>query len=131
MSFSRTRCSRLAIGRGPPRDRRTVETKRDELAASPRAYESFAERHGPTVLLIAGILLILSAIAAVFTGHQLIACGMSTIGLIAIAMAAMLSRMEGDFSLLGLSGSLRPSGDKGDVTSKSKTLDDVDGPADA
>jgi len=81
--------------------------------------------------LIAGIALILAAIAAVFTGHQWIAGGMSTTGLIAIAMAAMLSRMEGKFNLLGLSGSLRPPGDKGDVASELKTADDVDGPADA
>lgn len=81
--------------------------------------------------MIAGILLILSAIAAVFTGHQWIAGGMSTTGLIAIAMAAMLSRMEGKFNLLGLSGSLRPPGDNGNAASESKTLDDVDGPADA
>jgi hypothetical protein len=81
--------------------------------------------------LIAGILLILSAIAAVFTGHQWIAGGMSTTGLIAIAMAAMMSRMEGKFSLLGLSGSLRPPANKGDAASELKRFDDVDdGPAD-
>jgi hypothetical protein len=70
---------------------------------------SFAERHGPTFLLAAGILLILAGIAAVFTGHQLIAGGMWTTGLLAVAIAAMMSRMEGKFTLLGLSGNLKTS----------------------
>ena len=67
----------------------------------------FAERHGPTVLLSVGVGLILAAIAAVFTNHQLIAGGMSTTGMVAIVVAAILGRMEGPFKLLFLSGSLR------------------------
>ncbi len=58
----------------------------------------------------------MAGIVAVFTGHQWIAGGMWTAGLLAVTMAAVLSRMEGPFSLLGLSGNLRrPSGGKADA----------------
>jgi hypothetical protein len=92
--------------------------------------ESFAEVYGPTVLLVAGILLVAAAIAAVFTGHQWTAGGMVVPGLVAIAMAAMLSRMEGKFTLFGLSGSLRPRDRRGSRP-EVEAFDDIDGPAGA
>jgi hypothetical protein len=78
----------------------------DQSSSTSSVTPGFAERHGPTVLLFVGVCLILAAIAAVFTNHQLIAGGMSTTGVVAIITAAVLSRMVGPFKLLGLSGSL-------------------------
>lgn len=95
------------------RDTRDGEGDPGQIANQP-ANAGFAEQHGPTVLMIAGAVLIAAAVAAVFTGHQWIAGGMWTTGLIAVAMAAMLSRMEGKFRLFGLSGSLRKANDGND-----------------
>lgn len=72
-----------------------------------REQPSFAERHGATVLLVAGMTLILSAVGAVFTDHELAATGLAASGLLAVLAAAVLSRMEGPFSFLGMSGNLR------------------------
>jgi hypothetical protein len=70
---------------------------------------NFAERNGATVLLFAGGALILAAIAAVFLGHQVVAEAIASTGVIAVVVATVLSRMEGEFKLWGLSGRLRPS----------------------
>jgi hypothetical protein len=66
----------------------------------------FAERHGPTVLLGVGVVLVLVGLAGVFTGHQVVAGAMCTTGVVAIIAAAVLSRMEGQFKVFFLSGSL-------------------------
>ena len=88
----------------PPTTSSPVGTLRDsDVVATP----AFAERHGPTVLLLVGVVLILASVASAFLGHQLLAGGMSTTGFLAIVVGAVLGRMEGPFKLFGLSGSLR------------------------
>jgi len=67
----------------------------------------FAEQHGPTVLLFVGVGLIFSGVAAVFAGHQLVAGGMFTTGVVAIVVAVVVSRMVGPFKLFFVSGNLR------------------------
>jgi hypothetical protein len=68
----------------------------------------FADEHGPTVLLVAGAVLIGAGIAAVFANHLWVAPGMWMSGLIAIAVAAMLRRMTGPIVMPGLSATLLP-----------------------
>ena len=75
--------------------------------ASASGSKSFAERHGSTVLLFAGGLLILSAVATVFTGN-IVGSGLALPGLLALLVAIVLARMEGPFKAFGLSGNLRP-----------------------
>lgn len=58
-------------------------------------------------MLSAGALLILAAVAAVFTGHGVVAGGLALTGLVALVTGAVLSRMEGPFRLFGFSGNLR------------------------
>jgi hypothetical protein len=70
----------------------------------------FAEKHGPTVLLLVGVCLILTGVGAVFTSHQIIAGGMFTTGVVAIIAAVVISRMVGPFRIFFLSGNLRESG---------------------
>lgn len=77
------------------------------MATSSR-HPNFAERNGATVLLSGGVLLIVAAVAAVFTGHEMVAAGIAVPGVLAVLIAAILSRMEGPFHFLGMSGHLRP-----------------------
>jgi hypothetical protein len=77
-------------------------------AGHPSESHTFAERNGPTVLLVAGAGLILASIVGVFTDHHVIATGLAVTGLVAIVAATVLSRMEGHFTIYGLSGNLRP-----------------------
>lgn len=72
----------------------------------------FAERHGPTVLLLVGVCLILTGVGAVFTSHQVIAGGMFTTGVVASIAAVVVSRMVGPFKIFFLSGNLRESGQR-------------------
>ena len=73
----------------------------------------FAERHGPTVLLAVGVVLVLAGLAAVFAAHQAAAGAMITTGVVAIIAAPVLSRMEGQFKVFFLSGSLARSSGRG------------------
>lgn len=66
----------------------------------------FAERHGPTVLLAVGVVLVLAGLASAFTTHQVASSAMFTTGIVAIVAAPVLSRMEGQFKVLFFSGSL-------------------------
>jgi len=72
----------------------------------------FAERHGPTVLLAVGVMLVVAGLAGVFTAHQVAASAMFTTGVVAIIAAAILSRMEGRFKVFFLSGSLARSAER-------------------
>jgi len=69
---------------------------------------SIPERYGSTVLLCVGVALIGASIAAVFTGHQLVAGGLASMGLLVCVASNLIDRMEGAFSLLGFRGCLRP-----------------------
>lgn len=75
-------------------------------SSQPPAGAGFAERHGPTVLLFVGVGLILAGLVVVFTTRQLIAAAMFTTGVVAIVVAALVTRMEGPFRLPLLRGSL-------------------------
>jgi hypothetical protein len=86
---------------------RRGDVVRSDGGTSPEEVD-FAERHGPTVLLIVGISLILAGIGAVFANHQLVAGGMFATGVVAIVVAVVVTRMVGPFRLLFLSGNLRP-----------------------
>lgn len=71
----------------------------------------FAERHGPTVLMVAGMVLMLAAGAAALLDRPWPSLGsIAAVGLLALALGALLGRMEGRFKILGLSGTLRPNG---------------------
>lgn len=72
----------------------------------------FAERHGPTVLLGIGVVLVLAGLTSVFMAHQVVPGVMVTTGVAAIVAAAVLSRMEGQFKVLFLSGNLAKSSER-------------------
>lgn len=79
------------------------------------AKAGFAERHGPTVLLGVGVVLVLAGLAGVFAAHQVAASAMFTTGVVAIIAAAVLGRMEGRFRIFFLSGSLSRSSRRPDA----------------
>ena len=77
----------------------------------PACGADFAERHGPTVLMVAGMVLMLAAGAAALLDRPWPSLGsIAAVGLLALALGALLGRMEGRFKILGLSGTLRPNG---------------------
>ncbi|HEX8207544.1 MAG TPA: hypothetical protein VF587_15885 [Solirubrobacteraceae bacterium] len=76
--------------------------------AEPSRQQNLAERNGPAILVFAGVVIALAAVAAVFSGHELFAGGLALPGVLSIALGALIARMEGPFSLFGVSGNLRP-----------------------
>ena len=72
----------------------------------------FAERHGPTVLLGVGVVLALAGLANVHMAHHIVSGVTVTTGVVAIVAAAVLSRMEGQFKVLFISGNLTRSSER-------------------
>ena len=69
------------------------------------ARMSFPERHGPTVLLAMGVVLSLGAVAAPVLGNAW-GQGLAPIGFVSAVMGALLSKMEGEFQVLTLRGTI-------------------------
>jgi hypothetical protein len=85
-------------------------TPQDRQAA--RRGSSFAARYGQDVLLAAGLLLVLAAVAAMFLGHQWLSGGAATIGVVSIITGAVLDRLHGPIRVGLVSGFLMPSPDE-------------------
>jgi hypothetical protein len=85
--------------------------------SAPAEDRGFAERSAPNVLLWSGVGLVLAAVGAIFTNHQLVATALVMNGLLAIVVAAILGRLEGPITLFGLlSGNLRACEPRGTAT---------------